>query len=107
MHLTPEEKNICGGATMTAFDIWGSDLIILEDMEYESGYSYDYQDDDDPFNNIGDFEFTIVLDRNDKAPAPAKNFTELTELDEDEIDEILEDIGEEIEDIWEDMDYNF
>ena len=81
--------------------------IILEDMEYESGYSYDYQDDDDPFNNIGDFEFTIVLDRNDKAPAPAKNFTELTELDEDEIDEILEDIGEEIEDIWEDMDYNF
>ena len=48
--------------------------IILEDMEYESGYSYDYQDDDDPFNNIGDFEFTIV---------------------------------EEIEDIWEDMDYNF
>ncbi len=82
--------------------------IILEDMEYESGYSYDYQDDDDdPFDNIGDFEFTIVLDRNDKAPAPAKNFTELTELDEDEIDEILEDIGEEIEDIWEDMDYNF
>ena len=81
--------------------------IILEDMEYESGYSYDYQDDDDPFNNIGDFEFTIVLDRNDKAPAPAKNFTELTELDEDEIDEILEDIGKEIEDIWEDMDYNF
>lgn len=81
--------------------------IILEDMEYESGYSYDYQDDDDPFNDIGDFEFTIVLDRNDKAPAPAKDFTELTELDEDEIDEILEDIGEEIEDIWEDMDYNF
>jgi|GEM_PF-3578667 len=81
--------------------------IILEDMEYESGYSYDYQDDGDPFNNIGDFEFTIVLDRNDKAPAPAKNFTELTELDEDEIDEILEDIDKEIEDIWEDMDYNF
>lgn len=83
--------------------------IILEDMEYESGYSYDYQDDDDddPFDNIGDFEFTIVLDRNDKAPAPAKNFTELTELDEDEIDEILEDIDEEIENIWEDMDYNF
>lgn len=81
--------------------------IILEDIEYESGYSYDYQDDDDPFDNIGDFEFTIVLDRNDKAPAPAKNFTELTELDEDEIDEILEDIDEEIEDIWEDMDYNF
>ncbi len=81
--------------------------FILEDMEYESGYSYDYQDDDDPFNNIGDFEFTIVLDRNDKAPAPAKNFTELTELDEDEIDEILEDLGKEIEDIWEDMDYNF
>ena len=83
--------------------------IILEDMEYESGYSYDYQDDDDddPFDNIGDFEFTIVLDRNDKAPAPAKNFTELTELDEDEIDEILEDIDEEIEAIWEDMDYDF
>lgn len=82
--------------------------IILENMEYESGYSYDYQDDDDdPFDNIGDFEFTIVLDRNDKAPAPAKNFTELTELDEDEIDEILEDIDKEIEDIWEDMDYNF
>ena len=81
--------------------------IILEDMEYESGYSYDYQDDDDPFNNIGDFEFTIVLDRNDKAPAPAKDFTELTELDEDEIDEILEDIDEEIEAIWEDMDYDF
>ncbi len=81
--------------------------IILEDMEYESGYSYDYQDDDDPFDNIGDFEFTIVLDRNDKAPAPAKNFTELTELDEDEIDEILEDIDEEIEAIWEDMDYSF
>lgn len=81
--------------------------IILENMEYESGYSYDYQDGDDPFNNIGDFEFTIVLDRNDKAPAPAKNFTELTELDEDEIDEILEDIDKEIEDIWEDMDYNF
>lgn len=82
--------------------------IILEDMKYESGYSYDYQDDDDdPFDNIGDFEFTIVLDRNDKAPAPAKNFTELTELDEDEIDEILEDIGEEIEAIWEDMDYDF
>ena len=83
--------------------------IILEDMEYESGYSYDYQDDDDddPFDNIGDFEFTIVLDRNDKAPAPAKNFTELTELDEDEIDEILEDIDKEIEAIWEDMDYSF
>lgn len=82
--------------------------IILEDMEYESGYSYDYQDDDDdPFDNIGDFEFTIVLDRNDKAPAPAKDFTELTELDEDEIDEILEDIDEEIEAIWEDMDYDF
>ena len=80
--------------------------IILEDMEYESGYSYDYQDDDDPFNNIGDFEFTIVLDRNDKAPAPAKDFTELTELDEDEIDEILEDIDKEIEAIWEDMDYD-
>ena len=82
--------------------------IILEDMKYESGYSYDYQDDDDdPFDNIGDFEFTIVLDRNDKAPAPAKDFTELTELDEDEIDEILEDIDEEIEAIWEDMDYDF
>ena len=81
--------------------------IILEDMKYESGYSYDYQEDDDPFDNIGDFEFTIVLDRNDKAPAPAKNFTELTELDEDEIDEILKDIDKEIEDIWEDMDYNF
>ncbi|MBQ7628232.1 MAG: hypothetical protein IJS85_04690 [Clostridiales bacterium] len=81
--------------------------IILEDMKYESGYSYDYQEDDDPFDNIGDFEFTIVLDRNDKAPAPAKDFTELTELDEDEIDEILEDIDEEIEAIWEDMDYDF
>ena len=81
--------------------------IILEDMKYESGYSYDYQEDDDPFDNIGDFEFTIVLDRNDTAPAPAKDFTELTELDEDEIDEILEDIDEEIEAIWEDMDYDF
>ena len=80
--------------------------IVLEEIKYGSGYDNSYFTDD-PFDTIEDMEFTIVLDRNDKAPAPAKDFTELTELDEDEIDEILEDIGEEIENIWEDMDYNF
>lgn len=82
--------------------------IILEGIDYGDGYDNDYYgSEEDLFEMIGDLELTIVLDRNDKAPAPAKNFTELTELDEDDIDEILEDLDEAIEEIWEDLDYNF
>ena len=75
--------------------------IVLEDIDYNSGYDYSYSDED-LFKEIGDMEITIVFDRNDKAPAPAKDFTELTDLDEDDIDEIVEDYEDELEDIFED-----
>ena len=80
--------------------------IIIEEIDYGSGYkdSYDYYSD--TLKMIEDMEITIILDRNDKAPSPAKDFTELTELDEDDIDEILEDYADELDDIFEDYDMN-
>jgi len=78
--------------------------IILEEIDYGSGYNSSYSSNDQ-FDTISDMEITIVLDRNDKAPAPAKDFTELTELDEDEIDELIEDLEEEIEELFEDYDF--
>lgn len=75
--------------------------IVLEDIDYNSGYSYSYTDED-IFKKIEDMEITIIFDRNDKAPAPEKNFTELTDLDVDDLDEILEDYEEELADIFED-----
>ena len=76
--------------------------IIFEDFDYDSGTDSTYYGEDDLFDDIGDMEITIIFDRNDKAPAPAKDFTELTDLDEEDIDEILEDYEEELADILED-----
>ena len=85
----------------TMLDNGDTRTIVLEDIDYNSGYDYSY-DDDDILKTIEDMEITIIFDRNDKAPAPEKNFTELTDLDEEDIDEILEEYGEELEDILKD-----
>ena len=95
-YLTIEFNMLDNGDTRT---------IILEDIDYNSGYDYGYSSadyEDNIFKTIEDMEITIILDRNDKAPAPAKDFTELTELDEEDIDEILDDYEEELADILED-----
>ncbi|MBR5357617.1 MAG: hypothetical protein IK128_00215 [Clostridiales bacterium] len=85
----------------TMLDNGDTRTIVLEDIDYNSGYDYSY-DDDEILKTIEDMEITIIFDRNDKAPAPEKNFTELTDLDEEDIDEILEEYGEELEDILKD-----
>ena len=94
-YLTVELNMIDKGDTRT---------IVIEEIKYGSGYDYSYVSDD-LFDTIEDMEITIVLDRNDKAPAPSNDFVELTELDEDELDELWEELGEEIEELYDDYDF--